>query len=58
MKDSVKTLLRLIGVILAAAGAVMVVLSFAGKLPELMAKCPLRRRPKEYDDYADVDDDY
>ena len=57
MKDSVKTLLRLIGIILTAIGAAMVILTFIGKVPELLAKCPLRRRPKEYDDYADVDDE-
>ena len=57
MKDSVKTLLRLIGIILTAIGAAMVILTFIGKVPALLAKCPLRRRPKEYDDYADVDDE-
>ncbi len=56
MKDSVKLALKIIGIALAVAGAICVALSFVEKLPDLKGKCPLRRRPKEYDDYADVDE--
>ena len=54
MKDGVKLALKVVGIVLAVTGAVCIALSFVSKFPEL--KCPLKRRPKEFDDYADVDE--
>ena len=53
MKDSVKTLLKIVGIVLTVVGVACVILSFVEKLPDL--KQLTSRRPKEYDDYADVD---
>ncbi|MBO6055125.1 MAG: hypothetical protein J6P31_06345 [Oscillospiraceae bacterium] len=53
MSDSVKMILKIVGIVLAVAGVVCFALSFVEKLPDL--KQMVSRRPKEYDDYADVD---
>lgn len=53
MKDSLKLALKIVGIALAVAGVICFALSFVEKLPDL--KQMVARRPKEYDDYADVD---
>ena len=58
MNQAIKTALRIAGIVLAVVGAVCVALSFVNNLPDLAGKNPFRRRPNEYDDYADVDEEY
>lgn len=58
MKDGVKLALKVVGIVLTVTGAVCIALSFVSRLPDWKGKCPFKRRPKEFDDYADVDDEY